>query len=503
MTTNSNKYDIAIIGSGLGGLACGHILSSEGYRVLILEREAQPGGCLQSYRRDGLDFDTGFHYIGGLGKGEALYQPFRMLGLTDLPWVRLDDDCFDRVHIAGQHFDFAQGYQRFAQKMAEHFPGEREGLQALVGLFQHNSLHQLDALNPALSTASLIQSPHCAMDLSTPAWQWLHDHFHNELLINVLSGNTTRYELRKDTLPLYTMAHINSSYIASSWRLRGNGNMIVKALTDAIRAKGGEIRCNAEVRELVEQGGKIVKAVCANGNCYEATTFISDIHPALTYQLIGESIHVKKSMRMRVSLLANTYGMLTASLVIKPHALPYVNHNEYVYARPNLWEHYEQDHPVSGVMASYRVPEDGAQYVRQIDLLTPVDWPECSPWAGTKAGHRGQDYEQWKQQKADECISLAETAIPGLRSAVERQYVTSPLTYRDYTHTPNGSAFGLRKDCGNPLLTFLSPRCRIPNLLLTGQSLMVHGIEGVTMTALMTCAELIGRGRMWDKLMNA
>ena len=48
MTTNSNKYDIAIIGSGLGGLACGHILSSEGYRVLILEREAQPGGCLQS-----------------------------------------------------------------------------------------------------------------------------------------------------------------------------------------------------------------------------------------------------------------------------------------------------------------------------------------------------------------------------------------------------------------------------------------------------------------------
>ena len=39
-----SKYDIIIIGSGLGGLQCGYILSKRGYKVLILERQAQPGG---------------------------------------------------------------------------------------------------------------------------------------------------------------------------------------------------------------------------------------------------------------------------------------------------------------------------------------------------------------------------------------------------------------------------------------------------------------------------
>lgn len=67
------KYEVVIIGSGLGGLVCAHILSKAGKRVLVLEKNSQPGGCLQSYRRDGLTFDTGFHYVGGLGEGQSLH----------------------------------------------------------------------------------------------------------------------------------------------------------------------------------------------------------------------------------------------------------------------------------------------------------------------------------------------------------------------------------------------------------------------------------------------
>lgn len=67
------KYDAVIIGSGLGGLECAHILSKAGMSVLLLERGTQAGGCLQSYRRLGLAFDTGFHYVGGLDEGQSLH----------------------------------------------------------------------------------------------------------------------------------------------------------------------------------------------------------------------------------------------------------------------------------------------------------------------------------------------------------------------------------------------------------------------------------------------
>ena len=61
------RYDVVIIGSGFGGLVCAHLLAKAGKRVLVLERQQQPGGCIQSYQRKGQAFDTGLHYVGGLG----------------------------------------------------------------------------------------------------------------------------------------------------------------------------------------------------------------------------------------------------------------------------------------------------------------------------------------------------------------------------------------------------------------------------------------------------
>ena len=105
-----------------------------------------------------------------------------------------------------------------------------------------------------------------------------------------------------------------------------------------------------------------------------------------------------------------------------------------------------------------------------------------------------------KEQVADECIMLAERCLPGLGDAYERRYISTPLTYRDYTRTPDGSAYGIRKDSENPMMTMLSVRTPVPNLLLTGQNLMLHGVCGVTMTTLFTCAELMGKEAVWKVL---
>ena len=79
---------------------------------------------------------------------------------------------------------------------------------------------------------------------------------------------------------------------------------------------------------------------------------------------------------------------------------------------------------------------------------------------------------------------------------VEQIYTSTPLTYRDYNLTPQGTAYGIRKDAAMPMMTILTPRTPVPNLLMTGQNLMLHGLHGVTMTALFTCAEVIGREKI-------
>ena len=75
--------EAVIIGSGLGGLLSGVILSRAGYHVTVLEKAAQPGGCLQTFTREGLRFDTGFHSVAGLEEGGPLERIFRPLGLMD------------------------------------------------------------------------------------------------------------------------------------------------------------------------------------------------------------------------------------------------------------------------------------------------------------------------------------------------------------------------------------------------------------------------------------
>lgn len=490
------KYDAVIIGSGLGGLECAHILSKAGMSVLLLERGTQAGGCLQSYRRHGLAFDTGFHYVGGLDEGQSLHSAFRHLGLLRLPWQRLDNH-FDRVTIGNQTFSFAQGYDAFVETLTAAFPAERDALNKYADMLKQCGEQQFDALNPQTGESSVL-----SRFFETSAYQYLTETFHDPLLINVLCGTSLKMELRKESLPLFTFAHGNGSFIESSWRLKGDGSLIVNSLVDGIRMHGGEIICNTEVRELVEKDGKLMHAVCSNGEIYEGTIFISNIHPAVTCNLVKQSSRMKKVYRSRITHLENTFGMFTVSLRIKPQTLRYFNWNQYIYKEPDVWAFHLKNDPVSGVLVSCRIPEDGSKYVQQVDLLTPMNWSECEQWSHTEVGRRGEDYKAMKKRVADECITLAERFIPGLRDRITGYYTSTPLTYCNYTLTPEGSAYGLRKDFRNPIITLLSPRTPIPNLLLTGQNLMLHGLHGVTMTALFTCAEVLGKEPIWNIVKN-
>ncbi|MBQ4162969.1 MAG: NAD(P)/FAD-dependent oxidoreductase [Parabacteroides sp.] len=490
------KYDVIIIGSGLGGLECAHILSRAGMHVLVLERGKQAGGCMQSYKRHGLYYDTGFHYIGGLKEGQSLHATFKHLGLLDLPWQRLDDE-FDRITIGEKSYSFTQGYDAFVKTLLRDFPSERKGLEKYVNLLKHYEEKQFDMLNPHIQETAVYSTL-----FETGAWNYLVKTIQDPLLIDVLSGTCLKMELRKESLPLFSFVHGNSSFIESSWRLKGDSSLIVNSLIKDINSFGGKVICNAEVIELTEENGVLKYAQCSNGERYEGKLFISNAHPLVTCHLIRQTNNLRKRFCNRIYQLENTNGMLTVSLRIKQQALEYFNWNQYIYQQPGIWTSFQEEGSIDRVLVSCKTPKEGNKYVEQIDLLTPMAWKKCEPWFHTQIGQRGEAYQQMKERMADECIALAEQFIPGLHQMVMERYISTPLTYRDYTLTPDGSAYGIRKDFNSPMTTILSPRTPISNLYMTGQNLMLHGIHGVTMTALFTCAELLGKDYIWNIIKN-
>jgi prolycopene isomerase len=52
------KYDVIVIGAGIGGLAAGAALSKKGKKVLVLEKIPIPGGCSVNFQRGRFEFDA-------------------------------------------------------------------------------------------------------------------------------------------------------------------------------------------------------------------------------------------------------------------------------------------------------------------------------------------------------------------------------------------------------------------------------------------------------------
>ncbi|MDR2473218.1 MAG: NAD(P)/FAD-dependent oxidoreductase [Tannerella sp.] len=476
---------VIVIGSGLGGLQCGYIMSKRGMKVTVLEKHSQAGGCLQSFRRGNYVFDTGFHYVGGLDEGQPLYRLFDFFGLTHLQWVRLDENGFDEVVFGDKSYLLPNGYNRFVDALAQYFPHQHSNLRQYTEILKQvgNNIFDINTQDIFSNGSAFGQS----------ASSFVNQTITDPLLRNVLSGASLTMELKPDSLPLYTFAQINSSYIQSAWRLRGGSSQIIDSLVKSIENNGGIVRTSAEVTELIENNGVITSAVVNGEERLEADCFIADTHPSVAVNLVRNSTKIRKIFRSRINSLANTFGIFTVHLALKPNTVRYRNRNIHIHKSDNVWKLYDyiHDNINAYIMLSFQPPNDNSMFTNNIDILTIMYSEEVEQWRNTTIGKRGADYSDYKRLKADACVRLAAEYLPELNNAIDRTHSSSSLTWRDYTGSPNGSAYGIRKDCNALHTTVLSPRTPIPNLLLTGQNLNVHGILGVSMTAFLTCNEPI------------
>ena len=55
----NTETDVAVIGSGIGGLCAGALLARNGYSVTVCESHVTPGGAAHGFERDGFHFESG------------------------------------------------------------------------------------------------------------------------------------------------------------------------------------------------------------------------------------------------------------------------------------------------------------------------------------------------------------------------------------------------------------------------------------------------------------
>lgn len=484
-----NHYDVIIAGGGLGGLSCGVLLAKEGLKVCVVERHSVIGGCLQSFRRGDYTFDTGVHYVGSLDNGQIMRQLLHYYGIDDkVSLSRLDDDAFETVIIGNNVYKLALGKERFINSLSAYFPQEEEGIRRFVNLV----MEVKDSISVDILSSGHININEYQRYMSTSANDVICSHVTNPVLRGILAGSSLLYGGEENTSTFYVYAMVVGSNIEGAHKFLGGSQSIADAMTDVIRQHGGSIIIGNGIRRLAIDNGSVSFAQLDNGETLTARTYISTLHPTTTFDLLDKAPPIKKAYRTRLHELQNTYGVFTVYIGLKEGYKRYDNTNIFMHHSDNTWSSEEKVLRGEWSMMTCEQPSDDMQWTKTIVMHIPIYKSQIEQWDNTHIMQRGEEYSRWKESLTEACLRRYEEHYKSFREGIVTICTSSPLTYRDYTGTPNGTAYGIMKNCNNPLPTTFSVKTKLPNLLLSGQSIYVHGVIGVTMTALVTCAELLG-----------
>jgi len=491
---------VIIIGSGLGGLSCGYILQKNGYEVTILERNMHIGGCLQSFFRGGVKFETGMHFIGSAAQGQTMHRMMNYFGMTEeVRLYALDTMGYDTISFAGESFRFPNGEEAFVEQMSASFPREKDNLRRYFALVKRiasaSTLNSLTSKERDLAASTEYQTRSIN--------EVLDELFDDEMLRNVLVGNLPLYAAELDKTPFSQHAFITEFYNQSSFRVVGGSDVIAHSLANSIRKMGGRIFAGRGVSHICCNDTQAVGVETADECFFPADYVISTVHPARLMEMLDTKL-IRPAFRSRLRSIPNTTSCFSLYVKFKENTMPYLNTNYYGYKASTPWncENYIEEEWPKGFLYMHHCHEEAPRYARSGVVLSYMRMADVANWKGTTVGHRGRGYEEFKRVHAERLIRSVEEHLPGFASAIDSYYTSTPLTYLDYTGTEDGSMYGVAKDISLGAAGRVPYRTKVPNLLLAGQNTNSHGMMGVIVGTIVTCSELIPTERLYKQILE-
>jgi len=445
------EYDAIIVGSGIGGLSCGALLSERGYRVLVLEQHYQAGGYCSSFQRKGFVFNTGVEDVSGLWeKGPVAY----LLGELGLEKEELFVRNSTRYIFRGMQIDAPPNLEGFTKLLSERFPEERESIPA----FFHEArkayeecYRDADIYGTPLPPELIVkvfgerkllnyprEHPHFHAWLNKTYKQKLDEHFKNgdlKTLLCALLGYTGTAP--EETPASGALTACISYYLHGGYFPRGGAQRFADSLRDSIEAHGGKVLVRNRVDKILTENGK-AKGVRAGDKIFRAPVVVANANARTAFlELVGEDN------------LDREFVEYIEGLKMSPSCfLVFLGVDMDLSGYPTLIKDLDGDcEVVINSNADSALAPDGKASVTLLAGASYHDFPE----RGT------EEYSQKKEEVAQMLVQKAEKVLPGLSSHIMVQDAATPKTFERYTSMPEGAIYSFDQSVGTSRPCFKTP----------------------------------------------
>lgn len=410
------RYDVIVIGSGLGGMTAANVLGRAGYSVLLLEQHYKLGGLATWFKRPGGHiFDISLHgFPVGMIKSCRRYWNREIADrIVQLKNIRFDNPMFSLTTTYDRH--------DFTQLLVQRFGIDPATVQAFFDAARGMNFYD----DQQMTVGQLFQR-------FFPG----RDDVIRLLMEPIVYANGSTLED-----PAITYGIVFSNFMSKGvYIFEGGTDRLVQLMHDELKSNGVDVRIRCDVEKILIASGQ-VQGVVVNGRTIHASAVVSNANLRSTiFRMVGEQnldpAFVDQAREVRLNTSSTQVYMAlkpdehidesTGDLLFSSTAREFrtdlllsrdITSRTFSFYYPRMRPHARPRYAI--------VSSTNARYEDWADL------PE-------------EEYEASKRELIETTLDALEQYVPNCRQRIDHVEAATPRTFQHYTQHLAGASFGTK-----------------------------------------------------------
>ncbi len=534
-TSIPSSVDVAVIGSGLGGLCAATYLAERGLSVAVFESHYVAGGCATQFVRGNraarYRFDVGLHYIGDCEADGTIPRILADLG-AHVDFASLDPDGFDELVFPDLRFRIPADLERYRARLCDAFPHEKRGIERYVALVATvmrlaRTMDRYEGKRPPWSSL-----PRLALDLLNMAphrnatiGKLLDGMIRDPRLRAVICGQHGDYGLPPSQVSAALHLGLAGHYFRGAYYPKGGGQVIADRVAERFEALGGTIHLRSPIERILMENGRAVgvrvrrardsgdgapsdvRARCVLSNADLKRTLLELVGPEA---LPASWLTRANDFTMASPLFMTFLGLQGSPAELGMRAANYWQCDDY-----DLEEAYRaRATPAESVRGCYitsgslKDPENAVHHAPpgestvEVMALVPgsiASWGVAGEGVAGWRYRREAFYAEQKQAIEEQLVARLDALFPGAAERIRYRESATPVTHLRFTGATGGTGYGLACTPAQFMNNRPGYRGPLEGLYFAGASMRAgHGIVGAMMSGRSAAACILRDGLRAD-----